>query len=90
MDRIREDNKYGGFRIRTTAGVGSARIAVAIDIGFGDATEPGFEMLDYPVPLDMPTPRLRGYAPDTVVAEKFQAIDTLVLDPSRCEAPAQH
>ena len=77
MDRIREDNEYGGLRIRTTAGIGGARIAVAVDIGFGDATEPGIEMLDYPVLLDMPVPRLRGYAPETVVAEKFQAIIAL-------------
>lgn len=77
MDRIREDNEYGGLRIRTTAGIGGAHIAVAIDIGFGDATEPGVEMLDYPVLLDMPAPRLRGYAPETVVAEKFQAIVAL-------------
>ena len=77
MDRIREDNEYGGLRIRTKAGIGGARIAVAVDIGFGDATEPGLEMLDYPVLLDMPAPRLRGYAPETVVAEKFQAIVAL-------------
>lgn len=31
-------------------------------------------MLDYPVILDMPVPHLRGYAPETVVAEKFRAI----------------
>ena len=77
IDRIREDNEYGGLRIRTTAGIGGARIAVAVDIGFGDATEPGIEMLDYPVLLDMPVPRLRGYAPETVVAEKFHAIVAL-------------
>ncbi len=77
MDRIREDDEYGGFRIRTTAGIGDARIAVATDIGFGDATEPCIEMLDHPVLLDVPPPRLRGYAPETVVAEKFQAIVAL-------------
>ena len=77
IDRIREGNEYGGLRIRTTASIGGARPAVAIDIGFGDATEPGVEMLDYPVLLDMPAPRLRGYAPETVVAEKFQAIVAL-------------
>ena len=77
IDRIREGNEYGGLRILTTAGIGGARIAVAVDIGFGDATEPGIEMLYYPVLLDMPAPHLRGYAPETVVAEKFQAIVAL-------------
>ncbi|MDE2789111.1 MAG: nucleotidyl transferase AbiEii/AbiGii toxin family protein [Paracoccaceae bacterium] len=35
---------------------------------------PPAECLDYPVLLDMPAPRLRGYARETVVAEKFQAM----------------
>lgn len=77
IDRIREDNDYGGLRIRTTAEIGGARIAVGVDIGFGDATEPSVEVIDYPVLLDMPAPRLRAYARETVVAEKFQAIVVL-------------
>lgn len=74
IDRIREDTEYGGVRIRTTAEIDGARIPVSVDVGFGDATEPAVEMLDYPILLDMPAPRLRGYARETVVAEKFQAI----------------
>ena len=74
IDRIREELEYGGLRLRTTANVGGARIAITIDIGFGDATEPGIEMLDYPTLLDLPRPRLRSYAPETVIAEKFQAM----------------
>jgi hypothetical protein len=35
--RIREELDYGGVRLRTTATVSGARIAVAIDIGFGDS-----------------------------------------------------
>ena len=54
VGRIREDTEYGGLRIRTTADIGGARIAVSIDVGFGDATDPEPEMLDYPVLLDMP------------------------------------
>ncbi|RNC97009.1 MAG: nucleotidyl transferase AbiEii/AbiGii toxin family protein [Oricola sp.] len=74
IDRIREDTEYGGVRIRTTAEIGGARIPVSVDVGFGDVTEPAAQMLDYPILLDMPAPRLRGYARETVVAEKFQAI----------------
>ena len=40
----------------------------------GEAIEPAVEWLDYPVLLDMPAARLRGYARETVVAEKFQAM----------------
>lgn len=75
--RIREELEYGGLRLRTTALIGGARISLTIDIGFGDATEPGVEMLDYPSMLDFPMPRLRGYARETVIAEKFQAMVTL-------------
>ena len=74
IDRIREELEYGGLRLRTTANVGGARIAITVDIGFGDATEPGIEDLDYPTLLDLPKPRLKTYAPETVIAEKFQAM----------------
>ena len=83
IGRIREENAYGGLRVRATADVGGARIAVNVDVGFGDATEPPPEWLDYPVLLDMPAPRLRGYTRETVVAEKFQAMVDLGMANSR-------
>ena len=54
-----------------------ARISLTIDIGFGDALEPGAEMLDYPSMLAFSAPRLRAYARETVIAEKFQAMVAL-------------
>lgn len=83
ISRIREDNQYGGLRLRTAADIGGARIATNVDVGFGDATEPVPETLDYPALLDMPAPRLRGYARETVVAEKFQAMVALGTTNSR-------
>ncbi|MGJ8530795.1 MAG: nucleotidyl transferase AbiEii/AbiGii toxin family protein [Alphaproteobacteria bacterium] len=77
IDRIREEVEYGGVRIRTIAEIGGARVPVSVDIGFGDATEPGAEDLIFPVMLDMPAPKLRGYARETVIAEKFQAMVAL-------------
>lgn len=74
---IREDVEYGGVRLRTRATLDGARIAVVIDIGFGDALEPGAELIDYPTILDLPPPRRRAYARETVVAEKFQAMVAL-------------
>lgn len=81
--RIREDIKYGGVRLRGTASLSGARIAVAIDIGFGDSVEPGLQTIDYPALLDLPAPRLRAYAPETVIAEKFQAMVALGRAKSR-------
>lgn len=77
VDRIREETEYGGLRLRSTASISGARIGLTIDVGFGDAVEPGVEMLDYPTLLDFPAPRLRAYARETVIAEKFQAMVAL-------------
>lgn len=80
---IREDQDYGGVRLRTTATLAGARIPIVIDIGFGDATEPGLEEIDLPALLDMPAPHLLAYPPETVIAEKFEAMVKLGLANSR-------
>src|SRR5216683_2974132 len=48
IDRIREELEYGGLRIKTNATVDTARVRVVIDIGFGDAVEPGVAEMDMP------------------------------------------
>ncbi|MBK7904666.1 MAG: nucleotidyl transferase AbiEii/AbiGii toxin family protein, partial [Proteobacteria bacterium] len=73
---IREDIEYGGVRIRTQAIIDGARIPIQVDVGFGDAITPGPIEIDYPVLLDAPTPRVRAYPIETVVAEKFHALAT--------------
>jgi hypothetical protein len=80
---IREALEYGGLRLRTTATVAGARVNIVVDIGFGDATEPGIEDVILPVLLDQPAPQLRAYARETVIAEKFQAMVVLGLANSR-------
>jgi len=77
IEAIREELEYGGSRIRTTAALAGARIPITVDIGFGDAVEPGVEDIDLPVLLDMPSPHLRAYPPETVIAEKFHAMVVL-------------
>ena len=77
IEAIREEVEYGGSRLRTTAALAGARIPITVDIGFGDAIEPGVEDIDLPVLLDMPSPHLRAYAPETVIAEKFHAMVVL-------------
>ena len=83
VDRIREQLANGGFRLITTATIDGAKIKVAIDIGFGDSLTPGAEMIFYPAMLDYPGPMVRAYAPETVVAEKFEAMVALGLTNSR-------
>lgn len=74
IEAIREEVEYGGSRLRTTAALAGARIPITVDIGFGDAVEPGVEDIALPVLLDMPSPHLRAYPPETVIAEKFHAM----------------
>ena len=71
---IREDAEHGGVRIRTTAFIDVARIAIQIDTGFGDAITPAPVDIVYPVLLDNPAPKLRAYPVETVIAEKFHAM----------------
>lgn len=77
IEAIREEVEYGGSRLRTTAALAGARIPITVDVGFGDAVEPGVEDIDLPVLLDMPSPHLRAYPPETVIAEKFHAMVVL-------------
>jgi predicted nucleotidyltransferase component of viral defense system len=74
VERVREEMEYGGLRLRTVANLAGARINVVIDVGFGDAVEPGLEEIELPVLLELPAPRLRAYPRETVIAEKFQAL----------------
>lgn len=72
---IREDNTYGGTRITLVARIGSARCALQIDVGFGDAVTPGPQTVAYPTLLnDFQAPTLRVYPVYTVIAEKYQAM----------------
>lgn len=80
---IRDDQAYGGVRLRTSARLGTAVIPIQIDIGFGDVVTPGPSELEYPVLLDQPTPKLNAYPRETVAAEKFEAMVTLDLANSR-------
>lgn len=80
---IREELEYGGSRLRTAAALAGARIPVVVDIGFGDAIEPGAEDIHLPVLLEMPSPHLRAYPQETVIAEKLHAMVVLGLANSR-------
>ncbi len=75
--RIREDQIYQGVRVTMNATLATAKIDVQVDVGFGDAVHPGPIVVNYPSLLGMPTPKLRAYPRETVVAEKFQAMVSL-------------
>lgn len=74
VEPIRMEDAYGGRRILLSARMGKAALRVQVDVGIGDATVPEPVWLDYPSLLDLPRPRIRAYAVETVVAEKLHAI----------------
>ena len=78
---IVEDADYHGVRITFDAHLGTARVHMQIDIGFGDEVIPGPIWVDYPEILDFGTPRLRACTPETAIAEKLQVmVDLDVLN----------
>lgn len=54
-----------------------------VDIGYGDVITPEPVDIEYPALLGQPAPHLRAYPPETVVAEKFQAMVALDMLNSR-------
>lgn len=81
---IRKETNYAGVRVTLLGMLDSARCAVQIDIGFGDAVVPGPDEVHYPVILgEMPGPHLHVYPRYTVVAEKLEALTSLGMLNSR-------
>lgn len=81
---IRKEANYAGVRVTLLGMLDSARCAVQIDIGFGDAVVPGPDEVHYPVILgEMPGPHLHVYPRYSVVAEKLEALTSLGMLNSR-------
>jgi hypothetical protein len=74
---IRDQQEYGGMRITLLAMLQNARIPIQVDVGFGDAVTPAAVLADFPTLLNFPAPLVRAYPPETVVAEKLEAMVSL-------------
>lgn len=79
----RPEDEYSGIALDLQAELAGARLPIHVDIGYGDAITPGVVEIDYPSLLALPTPRLKAYPPETVLAEKFQAMTALGIANSR-------
>jgi len=69
---ITDDADYEGVRVRLQGSFGTARITLRIDIGFADVVIPKPTILEYPVLLNLPAPRLRCYNRESTIAENFR------------------
>jgi predicted nucleotidyltransferase component of viral defense system len=83
VNDIRAEDEYAGLRVRFDGQLGKTRIRLQIDIGVADATWPEPEEITYPALLDLPAPKVFAYRPETVVAEKLEALVVLGLTNSR-------
>lgn len=85
-ERIKEGADHEGVRLKLHAMLGTARVPLQVDVGFGDAATP--EPFDFPALLDLgalPRPQILAYSLDTVIAEKLQAMTVLGTANSRAK-----
>lgn len=80
---IVEEAEYHGVRITLDGRLGTAKIHLQIDLGFGDVIEPSAVWIVYPELLDFGNPTLLAYTLESAIAEKFQTIVKLDLANSR-------
>ncbi|OJU81630.1 MAG: hypothetical protein BGO10_08485 [Chlamydia sp. 32-24] len=77
------ETEYTGLSARFSARLHTARLPLRLDIGFSDKIYPKPAKFDYPTLLEFPSPELQGYTPETMIAEKLDAMVRLGLANSR-------
>ncbi len=70
-ESIVEEAEYPGVRIKFGGNLGTARLAMQMDVGFGDVVYPAPKMITFPTLIDSPAPHIQGYSRESVIAEKF-------------------
>ncbi len=76
---ITEFKEYPGVNVSIMGYLDRTKVPVSIDIGFGDVIYPERMQMDFPVLLDMESPRVYAYSIYSVIAEKFEAFVSLGL-----------
>jgi predicted nucleotidyltransferase component of viral defense system len=73
-EQITADAEYEGLRVRFVGHLGTAKVSMQIDVGFGDIVYPNPVESELPTILDDIPPRLLCYSMESVVAEKLEAM----------------
>lgn len=75
VEAVREASKYQGVQLSLRGELAKAIIPVQVDIGFGDHVYPPPKRQSFPSLLpNLPAAEILMYPPETVVAEKFEAM----------------
>lgn len=81
---ITESKEYHGISLTIPVFMDTIAQTLSMDIGFGDVVTPSPVDLDYPCLLEyLPTPKIKAYSIETVIAEKMQAAIDLSYGNSR-------
>ncbi len=81
--RISEGDKYEGVHIRVDADLGGAKLRLQVDVGFGDSVAPAPISAEFPSLLGMEMATVLAYPPESIIAEKFEAVVDLGMANSR-------
>lgn len=74
VEDITEFKEYHCLHVSFVGYLDRTKIPISIDIGFGDVIYPEAVKMDFPVILDMESPRVNAYSLETSIAEKLEAI----------------
>ena len=84
ISTLRDSQNYSGQRAKMRAFLGTARISLQVDFGFGDTVTPGPEQVRIPTILEnLPAPFLLAYPQVSTAAEKFESMVHLGIRNSR-------
>lgn len=74
LSKTQLEADYHGISAAFSAQLFTAKLPMRIDFGFSDTILPHPAKVKYPTLLDFPAPELKGYTPQTSIAEKFESI----------------
>jgi len=77
LEAIRPEDEYAGTRVKLKATCGTAKLPFQVDIGIGDSVWPPPKERQYPPLLEFPPPTVKTYTPESVIAEKLDAMVVL-------------
>jgi predicted nucleotidyltransferase component of viral defense system len=73
-ETIKEDDDYGGFRIKIKCMLDNIRQIIPLDIATGDPVTPGAKLYDYHTLTENKSISIKTYNLETIIAEKIHTI----------------